>query len=454
MSLKNSLLKELKSRRDELNKEIIKLSKEKDIKRIEKDKLSRDLDELTSKISNSKDELSYLDKEIASRKELIAHLEYKIRQNEEKLRELDVSLESNISLLDNINSKIKNLDDPKIYEVELEDKSRVLLSKRDILMSQYLEEFNINDIKEISYDYSLDPTIILKLADVSREELRIWIEKGQIPKGIYKSMAQDLKPLPKILYIDPRTGNAWAQIHIRGITPEEYKDFRNGKKKLWEILIGQSFHVDLRIKYPGLEKLVQFVLTENDIQSLIKTLRGERTKTASGILNVHHSKVVSKPSGEPPEKDKFYKAKEDKKKPSIDEEGAKLMDSLFIKDKSYWIEPNNIGSTKYTYAYMGLIWMGEVVTGCERHDLHELFIHKKLAKDDILDGKFTIKCLKDKAGAKRWEIWKAIKNPKPLDPILHGDIGYHYLVPAEKVDKLGKESYREVSKKLYLKKLK
>ena len=130
------------------------------------------------------------------------------------------------------------------------------------------------------------------------------------------------------------------------------------------------------------------------------------------------------------------------------------MDELFIKNKSYWIEPNNVGSTKYTYAYMGLIWMGEVMTGCERHDLHELFIYKKLAKDDILDGKFTIKCLKDKTGTKRWEIWKAIRNPKPLDPILHGDLGYHYLVPAEKVDKLGKEGYREVSKKLYLKKLK
>ena len=284
-------------------------------------------------------------------------------------------------------------------------------------------------------------------------DIRSYVEEGKIPKDVYEQVAKENEPLPKEFYIDQRKGKAFCQLHFRGIEPDTYKKIKSGKIPLWKGLIGQSYHIDIRIDFKE-KKLVQYVMTDNDIQSLVRTMKGGHTKTKGGIMNVSHSMIVSKPSGEPPEgPDRFYKSKEKVPEfPAIDEEGAKLAEKIIIKSGSYWILPNQIGSTKYTYSYMALIWLGDVISGTERHDLHELFFYKKKAKDDLFNGKFTIKCLKDKTGRKRWEIWKSIRNAKPLDPILHSDLGYHWLVPASKVDKLGKESYKDLSKKLYLKK--
>jgi hypothetical protein len=97
------------------------------------------------------------------------------------------------------------------------------------------------------------------------------------------------------------------------------------------------------------------------------------------------------------------------------------------------------------------IWEGEITTGTERHDLHELFMTKKNAQKDIFEGKFTIKCLSD-GKINRWEIWKAISDPMPMDPIYHSDCGYHWLVPEEDVDGLGHEYYHKLSQELYNKK--
>jgi len=191
---------------------------------------------------------------------------------------------------------------------------------------------------------------------------------------------------------------------------------------------------------------------------------GEKRETAGGVMNVQHSMVVSKPSGEPPEgPEKFYKSVDPESTnpedfaPSINEEGAKMAEEIdlgdpYTEENSYWIKPGGIGATKNTYSYMMLIWLGDIYTACERRDLHELFMKSKESKIDIFNGKFTIKCLKSDESA-RWEIWKAIKDPRPMDSIHHSDIGYHWLVPADKVDWYGRDDHRQESQKRFKSKL-
>jgi hypothetical protein len=300
----------------------------------------------------------------------------------------------------------------------------------------------------------------MKLAEIVSEEVQEWVRKKRIPGKIYKELAKENEPLPSKLYIDPKVGKGWAQMHFRGIEPEQYKQVKSGKLPLWKALEGQSVHIDLRIDFPGMEKLVQYVITESDIQSMFKMLKGEKRETQGGVMNVQHSMVVSKPSGEPPESygKLFSKPQPESSNPkdyspSINEEGAKMADELILHDGSYWIKPGGIGATKNTYAYMALIWQGTVKTGTERHDLHELFMSKEKAKDDFFDGKFVIKCLKGPEKA-RWEIWEAITKPIPMCSITHSDIGYHYLIPASKVKGFGREYYRKRSQELFMGKLK
>jgi hypothetical protein len=319
-----------------------------------------------------------------------------------------------------------------------------------------------------SYKYPIDMASLIKLAEATSKEVLEWVEKKRIPKKIYDELAEPLKPLPSKLYVDYKKGEAILQMHFRGIEEDKFKAVKNKEMPLWKALVGQSVHMDFRITYPELDKMVQFVITENDIQSMVRMLKGDKRKTKGGIMNVQHSLVVSKPSGEPPiGPDRFYKSedvesessKPEEYSPSVDEEGAKLAESLDIgnplkEDRSFWMEPGEVGATKNTYSYMMLIWIGDVETGCERHDLHELFLTTNESKEDIFEGRFIIKCLQGPEN-KRWEIWKAIseKGKKPMDPIKHSDIGYHYLVPAEKVDDIGREVFREMSQKRYKSKL-
>lgn len=310
--------------------------------------------------------------------------------------------------------------------------------------------------KKLSYKYPITIADLMRLAEITKDEILEWVDKKRIPGNIYKELAKPRMPLPRSLYINQKKGDGWAQMHFRGIPPETYEKIKNNELPLWKGLLGHSVHIDLRIDFPGLDKLVQYVITENDIQSMVKMMMGKKRPTAGGIENVQHSMVVSKPSGEPPEELKYYSEEnilDELKYPSINEEGAKLAESLIQKDGSYWIEPGGIGATSSTYSYMALIWLGTVITGCERHDLHELFMYKKQGSENIFEGKFTIKCLKREDSTARWEIWKAITDSTAMDPIMHSDIGYGYLVPAEKVDRFGREAYRQESQSLYKRKL-
>ena len=366
--------------------------------------------------------------EIKKRKHQIEDDITKLQKEREEISILKKSKSEVEMELKELEEKFNTLQNLKIQE-----------SKYDYILEMEDGTYELSKKEDISPATSLTSDMILK-----------WVDEKKIPNPVYSSIAKDNTPLPNELYVDQRSGKAWAQLHWRGISDEQYKSYKSGKSELWEILVGQSMHIDLRIDY-GLEKLVQYVITESDLQSIYRMMIGEHRETAGGIMNVQHSYVTSKPSGEPPEgPDKFYKSEEEKL-PSIDEEGAKLATEIIIDSGSYWIEPGQIGSTTNTYSYMSLIWLGKVITGVERHDLHELFLFKSKANKDILNGKFTIKCLND-GQSNRWEIWKSISNLKAMDSIQHNDCGYHYLVPSEKVDGIGREFYRKMSVDLFNKK--
>lgn len=180
---------------------------------------------------------------------------------------------------------------------------------------------------------------IEKAKRITKSMVLEWLEDMKIPEEIYEEIAKENQPLPKILYIDPREGDAWAQFHIRGITPEEYEGYIKGKYDLADIFVGHSVHIDLRMNL-GLKKLVQWVITDNDIPSFIRMLYGKKRKTKGGVMNVQHSLTIVKPSAEPPETSlKANKYGE----MAIDEKGAKILADLILEDYSYWIEPGEVG---------------------------------------------------------------------------------------------------------------
>jgi hypothetical protein len=91
-------------------------------------------------------------------------------------------------------------------------------------------------------------------------------------------------------------------MHIRGIKKEDYQLFKQGKMSFQSIILHRSLHVDLRLKLEGLERLVQFVIVESDIESYIRMMKGEKNPDQKGANNTQKSKVVWKPSGEPSRK--------------------------------------------------------------------------------------------------------------------------------------------------------
>jgi len=152
-----------------------------------------------------------------------------------------------------------------------------------------------------------------------------------------------------------------CQFHVRGILPKDKKAYEAGDKSFKEIIKNHSLHSDLRLSV-GLKQLVQFVITESDVESYIRVYSGGINKDYG---NVQKAKVVSKPSGEPPE---AYKPKSSSDEILLDEEGSKLVAKYMIHDKSYFIEPGGIGATKNKYAYMGFVWGGVVRTAIQRRD--------------------------------------------------------------------------------------
>ena len=132
--------------------------------------------------------------------------------------------------------------------------------------------------------------------------------------------------------------------------------------------------------------------------------------------------------------------------------------NLTIEDVNSYLMPFCIShNTAYKSAYLSCIWIGKVKALVQRPDLHEYILipDKNMPKKNqkLFNGRFIIRCFKTPQGEKRWWIWKAINDPYPMDSIEHSDCGHYYPIKAEKLEKLGREAYREESKRKFLEKL-
>jgi len=275
-----------------------------------------------------------------------------------------------------------------------------------------------------------------------KDDVKISIEAGKIPKEIYKEHAKENEPLPKEFYNDYLEGNAFIQTHIRGLEPEEVEEYKKGKMTLAELFEGHSIHLDDRMSFTGLKRLVQWVITDNDVESYLHMLKGELVETASGVKNVAKSFALIKPSAEEPE---TLKKIEGIKEPSISKKGAKILADLQIVKGSYFISPGEVGATAYKYAWMGLIWRGKVKSGIGRKDYHEYFYYpgENLTEKnkELVKGRYVFKAFKRPKGAGNyWQVWKATEG-FPADPIEHKDSGYFVLVPARDLKAIGREHY-------------
>lgn len=335
----------------------------------------------------------------------------------------------------------------EVIEYETDDPEVKYYSTYIARVLQPVPEREIPDTLEVPRRLAaLEPRRVSLVEEKEKKEkynIKEFIEQGQIPKEIYIKIAKPNQPLPPEFYVDPREGVAWAQTHVRGLGPKDVEKFKQGKLSLADLFVGHSIHVDLRMDL-GLSKLVQWVITDNDVESYFKMMLGELRETKGGVMNVAHSLCIVKESAEPPKTEKPKIKKSELEEPSIDKEGAKLLEKYQIIAGSYIIPRGGVGASPYKDAWMGLIWSGKVKTGVARPDYHELFFYPDPDLPDLnkklFNGRFIIKCLEDN-GDRRWEIWKAVRDPKPADPILHKDTGYHWPLKAEEVPALGKEHY-------------
>ena len=250
-------------------------------------------------------------------------------------------------------------------------------------------------------------------------------------KELLKTKDYSSIPLPDKYYVSPKKGEFWAQMHIRGILPEEYEDYKSKKIPLWKAIRNHSMHVDLRCSFAGLKRLFQMVLVENDIDSYLRVMRGQvdpKTKHVSKGLG------IVKPSAmEPSERLK------EKKEMLLDEAGAKKVANLIIELKSYWIKPGEIGATFKTYSYMGAIVLGKVESGTMREDFKELFLHSERENKDLWNGRFIFKAFQKPRPL--WWIFEAIKTSTPCNPHCEVDSGNFKLIPAERLKYFKKEDY-------------
>jgi len=288
--------------------------------------------------------------------------------------------------------------------------------------------------------------ISFEKADIRAKAQKLTPEeyKQLIKEGDYKN-----KPLPSKYYVDYREGYALAQFHIRGVKPEDRDAFIKHKKSFKEIIIGHSLHCDIRWHLKGIDKLIQGILVESDMESYIRVLLGELNKEQKGHANVQKGLFLSKERMqiEEPSNMRIKKTKEY----LIDEKGAEIIDKYIIKDKSYWLFPGDVGATIHAFGYLGAIWTGKVKTGTARPDYHELFFYSDTDQPELnqklLNGRFIIKAFKRPQGSPLYWIWKATADPEPENPYCHLDMGYHPIMLETKIKYFKKEDYPEWDKR-------
>jgi len=210
----------------------------------------------------------------------------------------------------------------------------------------------------------INPERYMRRSDIREKALKLTPEdyKKLLKEGDYKN-----KPLPAKYYVDYREGYAFAQFHIRGIKPEDRDAFLKKKKSFKDIILGHSLHCDIRWHLRGVDKLIQGILVESDIESYIRVLLGELNKEQKGPANVQKGLFLSKERMqiEEPSNMRIKKTKEY----LIDEKGAEIIDKYIMKDKSFWIVPGDVGCvssdtlvlTDHGYEYIRNIQKGDLV---------------------------------------------------------------------------------------------
>ena len=447
MSLELATLKELKRRKlvtineiqdlDELKNtrqtELNGIADNKSSVEEEIETLKSDVQKITLSISEEKKDLEYLDEEILTRKTTIGFLEQKISQKEERLQSLQCDIEKRAETQNELNLEIKkNIN----YLDSIETQKVDIISKSTEGKQQFFTiEFDDGIIQNISLD-NLNDAYLIK--DVSQSDLNKWIEDSKIPSDIFEGIAKDNEPLPKNLYVDYEDGKAWSQFHISGIEADEVKAYNDGHISLAKLLLDHTIHCDLRMKFG--DKFIQWTISQDNISNYLAILLGkvnpETEKISKGLAIVELRKEELEDSEH-----------------LIDDGDAELLEELIIVDKSYFIEPGEVGATVDRFAFMGTIWIGKVKSGIQREDCHEYFLYSDNELSDknkeLFNGRFLFKCFETEEN-KFWNVWKC--NSIPMDSIAHSDIGYYYPVKAIEVDKFGNEDYKEESKYKFINK--
>jgi len=203
-----------------------------------------------------------------------------------------------------------------------------------------------------------------------------------------------------------------------------------------------THNCDFRIKWDD-KHFMQFVITQNDAESYIRTFKGENNPRTN---NVEKGLVIIKPSAitEPEEKNPRVKKAADDVEILLDEKGAKLLASYNIPEKSYVIRAGEIGASESSDAYMSVIWTGRAKSGVMREDLKELFLYpdEDLPKKnkELFNGRFIVRAFKQNGQVVIW-FWKAKDDPYPMNPTLHKDQGDFSIKKPEDIKKIGRDAY-------------
>jgi len=359
--------------------------------------------------------------------------------------------------LKSLRNEIMNLLD-RYIEKDSESADKLYILERDdgeIFVEQSLDgyagidKYDATNILASEYFDRLPLVARLEVLSkaITKSDVCQWVEEKRIPEDVYEQIAKELEPLPKILYVNYDEGIAWAQMHIRGLDPDDTKKYQQGKLSFRKLIEGHSIHVDLRIKFKN--AFVQWVITQDHIPDYFDTIIGRRDPKTG---NASKGLAIVKPSAEEPEKT----VKAEPKELIIGPDDAKLIEKYVLFDKSYIIPAGDVGATPYKDAYMCAIWLGKAKAGVQRPDLHEYFLYPNPdlpeRNKELFNGRFIIRCFKA-GSAKRWWVWKAYDDPYPMDSIMHCDIGHYWPIPAEELEKFGREAYREESQTAFRKKL-
>ena len=246
-----------------------------------------------------------------------------------------------------------------------------------------------------------------------------------LPSSDFEAL-DNTKPLPPKYYVDQRTGRAYLQAHIRGITPESHDDFTKSTITFEDMIVGHNIHLDLRLDL-GLKRLVQFTIVDSDIASLIRMVKGD---VDPATQKPQRSLVILKPGSSEPIHFLL------KSKNAITRKGAELLKKYIDFSRSFFIQPGRVGATSQTYGFLALLWIGEVVEGVQREDLHE---YQLKPRTGLVGGRYLVQCTGGHEPA--WLISRT--EPAFLNPWCHCDHGSHFLKPPKNVSRFGRTAYPE-----------